>query len=136
MPNNNGNNTITSSSSSPFPCTILWSTQGGRAKACARRTARLIRDQQLRVSAHANATYELPSGYYGSSFDDYGPLEFFKLGHDEPSCYPTTTSSTSISSSTNAQQQKRLVIMFVSTTGDAEHCDSIKDTWKQLLQKN
>jgi sulfite reductase alpha subunit-like flavoprotein len=26
--------------------------------------------------------------------------------------------------------------MFVSTTGDGEHCDSIQKTWKQLLQKS
>jgi len=26
--------------------------------------------------------------------------------------------------------------MFVSTTGDGEHCDSIRNTWKILLQKS
>lgn len=28
------------------------------------------------------------------------------------------------------------LLLFVSTTGDGEHCDSIRDTWKSLLQKS
>jgi sulfite reductase alpha subunit-like flavoprotein len=30
-------------------CTILWSTQSGRAKACARRVARILREQTVTV---------------------------------------------------------------------------------------
>ncbi len=93
--------------------TILWSTQGGRAKACARRTARILRE-----SANA-ASSRIPVGYKGSSFDDYGGLEFFKLGNQH-----------------TVNGGKKLIVLFVSTTGDAEQCDSIKDTWKMLLQKS
>jgi Sulfite reductase, alpha subunit (flavoprotein) len=134
-------------------CTILWSTQGGRAKACARRTARLIRDQQYHQYQQATSNPPpdssssslvlLPDGYYGSSFDDYGPLEFFKLGnhHHEPSSTATTNHKDTAATDQeekriHKQRHKNLVIMFVSTTGDAEQCDSVKETWKQLLQKN
>ena len=65
----------------------------------------------------------LPPGYSGSSFDDYGAAEFFKLG------------KSSLSGAEN-DERSRLIIMFVSTTGDAEHCDNIKDTWGKLLQKS
>ena len=105
------------------PYTILWSTQGGRAKACARRTARILRESaSITISTDTandkiDAFSQLPDGYYGSSFDDYGPHEFFKLGKGKSLEDPT---------------EKRLVIMFVSTTGDAEQCDSIKDTWRML----
>ena len=100
-------------SSSP-PFTILWSTQGGRAKACARRTARILRGSAQIHSSKYNEN--LPDGNYGCSFDDFGSVDFFKLG--------------------STSTEKRLVIMFVSTTGDAEQCDSIKETWRKLLQKS
>lgn len=89
--------------------TILWSTQGGRAKACARRTARILRESNSAISS------QIPGGYYGSSFDDYGPIDFFKLGSESVS-----------------DGKRRLVILFVSTTGDAEQCDSISNTWKMM----
>lgn len=98
-----------------FPCTILWSTQGGRAKACARRAARIMRDTSMNCN--------LPPGYYGSSFDDYGAAEFLKLG------------KRGLAGAQN-EEGSRIIIMFVSTTGDAEHCDNIKDTWGKLLQKS
>lgn len=100
--------------------TILWSTQGGRAKACARRTTRILQD------ANHNNTPIL-DGYYGSSFDDYGARNFLKLGE-------TIASASTITD--NTHPKKKLVILFVSTTGDAEHCDSIQHTWKILLQKS
>jgi len=103
------------------PYTILWSTQGGRAKACARRTARILRDS---TNSSGSAT-NLPDGYYGSSFDDYGARDFLNLGQ-----------GSSDNSNGGTDTNKRLIIMFVSTTGDAEQCDSIRDTWKMLLQKS
>lgn len=148
-------NTVCSSLPWTSSCTILWSTQGGRAKACARRTARLIRDHQYQQEATSNPSDSstsssssslvlLPNGYYGSSFDDYGPLDFFKLGnhHHEPSNATATTNQKDTTAtdqekqSIHKQNRKNLVILFVSTTGDAEQCDSIKETWKQLLQRN
>ena len=57
----------------------------------------------------------LQDGYCGSSFDDYGAQEFLDLG----SCG-------------DVRKEERLLIMFVSTTGDAEHTDSIRHTWAAL----
>ena len=105
---------------SPLNYTILWSTQGGRAKACARRSARILRDATSELSSnnhgHGNVATELGMGYYGSSFDDYGASDLLKLGRSSDSLVGT----------------KKLVILFVSTTGDGEHCDSIHDTWRVL----
>jgi len=64
------------------------------------------------------------AGYYGSSFDDYGALEVLELGRRR-------RSSREEGDDDNDDGVK-LVILFVSTTGDAEHCDSIRDTWKAL----
>ncbi|KAG7341539.1 FAD binding protein [Nitzschia inconspicua] len=84
-------------------CHILWSTQSGRAKACARRAARILREQ---------THIQLLNGM-GCPFDDVSFVKFVPL-------VPPSS----------------LLIMFVSTTGDGEHCDSIKQTWKALLQKS
>jgi sulfite reductase alpha subunit-like flavoprotein len=97
-------NTPASFDSHIATCHIFWSTQSGRAKACARRAARILREQ---------TTVQLQNGM-GCPFDDVSFLEFV-------SKVPPTTS---------------LIIMFVSTTGDGEHCDSIQETWKRLLQKS
>jgi len=106
-------------------CTILWSTQGGRSKACARRTARILRDTF--IACDENASIAMDSGYYGSSFDDYGALEFLKLGGGE-------------GKSQNEHHLNggdfKLIVLFVSTTGDGEQCDSIHETWNMLLQKS
>ena len=77
-------------------CTILWSTQSGRAKACARRVARILTDQ-----TNVDVTV-------GGAVDDYAFLD--KLG-------PT---------------ENHLWIFLVSTTGDGEQCDTIRQTWKSL----
>ena len=45
-------------------------------------------------------------------------------------------SSITSSSSPQAKYAHNLLIMFVGTTGDAEHCDSIRETWKLLLKKS
>ncbi|KAL3902725.1 MAG: hypothetical protein SGILL_010722, partial [Bacillariaceae sp.] len=87
-------------------CQILWSTQSGRAKACARRVARILEEQ---------TAVEVKGGV-GSPFDDL-PVSFVNFASSLP---PRTS----------------LIVMFVSTTGDGEQCDSIRDTWKALLQKS
>ena len=97
----NNNNFVSS-------CRILWSTQSGRAKACARRTARILKEQ-------TELTFE---GGAGSPFDE---VDFIDL-------VTNTTTRTSSESS--------FFLLFVSTTGDGEHCDSIVTTWKLLLQKS
>ena len=122
----------------PSEITILWSTQGGRAKACARRTSRILRDyyflfQQQSIgndnknidnNNNNNRKYDYDH-YYGTSFDDFGALEFLKLG-----------SSSRKNKNKNSNNGKQVILMFVSTTGDGEHCDNIQDTWKVLLQKS
>jgi sulfite reductase alpha subunit-like flavoprotein len=95
---------IKMTSSSFTSCQILWSTQSGRAKACARRTARILREQT-----------NLEVKDIGSSFDETSK-PFLKLVSNLPS--------------------DTFLLLFVSTTGDGEHCDSIRDTWKSLLQKS
>lgn len=105
-----------SSSSPPLPlssitsCQIFYSTQSGRAKSCARRTARILREQ---------TSVQLVDGI-GSPFDETR-IPFLEL---------LTTSNSNSNSNTT------LFLMFVSTTGDGEQCDSIRNTWKMLLQKS
>ena len=87
----------------PCPYTILWSTQSGKAKACARRTARILR-------SCSKTPNQIEPGYHGCSFDDYTPSSFANT--------------------------KGLVIMFISTTGDGEHTDTISKTWNFLKSKS
>ena len=87
----------------------MWSTQSGRAKACARRTARII-GEKTRVKLE---------GGIGSPFDET-PVPFLELLTSQPQRDSSGT----------------LILMFVSTTGDGEQCDSIRNTWKSLLQKS
>jgi hypothetical protein len=72
-------------------CYILYSTQSGRAKACARRSARLL--AQLDIA--------LPNGK-GTAFDE------------------ATTSLIDTAPTLRANRQS-LLLIFVSTTGDGEH---------------
>jgi sulfite reductase alpha subunit-like flavoprotein len=92
--------------------TILYSTQSGRAKACARRSSRLLRSKYPSVVIHGNC-----------SFDEYGVEKFLSLGS---SCEQDSCSS----------GQKHLLLLFVSTTGDGEHTTSITRTWSALLSKS
>lgn len=95
---------VAMASSNFASCQILWSTQSGRAKACARRSARILREQT-----------NLEVKDIGSSFDETSE-PFLQLASNLPS--------------------DTFLLLFVSTTGDGEHCDSILDTWKTLLQKS
>jgi sulfite reductase alpha subunit-like flavoprotein len=80
-------------------CTILWSTQSGRAKACARRVARILREQ-----TEVNVTV-------GGAVDDFGLFDKLIVSQ---------------------QQQNHAWVFLISTTGDGEQCDSIRQTWKAL----
>ena len=97
-----------SESSAISSCRILWSTQSGRSKACARRTARILGEKTM---------LKLEGGI-GSPFDEM-PLQFLDL-----------------MTAPKKEIGHTLILMFVSTTGDGEHCDSIRNTWKSLLQKS
>jgi len=99
------------SSSSFSSCRILWSTQSGRAKACARRTARILEERT-----------GLPlEGGIGCPFDETEVplLDLLRW-----------------SSGSGSASRGTLFLMFVSTTGDGEHCDTIRNTWRSLLQKS
>ena len=85
-------------------CRILWSTQSGRAKACARRVKRVLGEQ---------TTLQIEG--VGSSFDDT-PTPFLEW--------------------ISSMDSSSFLLLFVSTTGDGEHCDSIRETWKALLSKS
>ena len=86
-------------------CKILWSTQSGRAKACARRTRRILSE---RTTLHIESV--------GCAFDETDKPFIEWVAHNvSDGCF---------------------LLLFVSTTGDGEHCDSIRNTWKALLQKS
>ncbi|KAL7536233.1 hypothetical protein ACHAXR_007000, partial [Thalassiosira sp. AJA248-18] len=89
--------------------TILWATQSGRAKACARRTIRLLQSSYGITNIRGRCT-----------FDD---MDFLSLGHQQLQ-------------QPSSQQQRHFLILFVSTTGDAEQTSSIQKTWSQLLSKS
>ena len=86
--------------------TILYSTQSGRAKACARRAARLLQHHRFSSSIYGNC-----------SFDDFGVSNFLSLGN-------------------HSSETTHLLLLFVSTTGDGEHTTSIANTWSALLSKS
>eukprot|EP00977_Amphora_coffeiformis_P006698 scaffold1465_cov179-Amphora_coffeaeformis.AAC.10 len=101
---------------------LLYATQSGRAKACARRVERTLR-------FHAPALLpEAPTAALDDDDDD-----------DETTTTTDTPGGggggggggylTSVSSST-------LLILFISTTGDGEPPDTMTNTWKQLLQRS
>ena len=83
-------------------CHILFSTQSGRAKACARRSARLVREETCVRLLNRS----------GQPFDD--------AVHDLSEFCDVLRAS------------KSLLLLFVSTTGDGEHTDTIQRTWKLL----
>eukprot|EP00934_Nitzschia_sp_Nitz4_P004649 Nitzschia sp. Nitz4//scaffold232_size35869//13014//15023//NITZ4_007805-RA/size35869-processed-gene-0.58-mRNA-1//1//CDS//3329543324//4639//frame0 len=89
-------------------CQILWSTQSGRAKACARRSKRILTERT-----------NLEIADIGTPFDE-SPEPFVDW----------------INKTTPEQRSETIFLMFVSTTGDGEHCDSIQKTWKSLLRRS
>jgi flavodoxin len=98
---------------SPLPSiTILWATQTGRAKACARRTVRL-----LKSTIHNDISHNNMNGL--CAFDE---LDFLALGQSTLNHHEL--------------QQQSILIVFVRTTGDAEQTSSIQKTWSHLLFKS
>lgn len=111
------------------PITILWATQSGRAKACARRTIRLL---------HSAVGITAGNIQGQCSFDDFGADRFLSLGcYNQQQTNATYSNGSGNGGSCNDDnQQKRLLLMFVSTTGDAEQCSTIQSTWSKLLSKS
>jgi len=85
-------------------CVLLYSTQTGHSKACARRCSRIILESSLEYKKNLRINSV-------SSFDEYGIENFLSIGKDV------------------------LLICFVSTTGEGEHCDTIQEVWNYLKQK-
>jgi sulfite reductase alpha subunit-like flavoprotein len=85
-------------------CRLLYATQSGRAKACARRVARLLQ-------THTTLAVQRPA-----SLDE-------TLGG---SLRQVITSWKA-----DKKTQQTLVILFVSTTGDGEPPDNMRRTWTQ-----
>lgn len=93
----------------PTSCHLLFATQSGRAKACARRSARIISETVPSLTLLQNRV--------GATFDDEikGDLQTFVK---------------------RTKQSNAFLLLFVSTTGDGEHTDTIRQTWQQLLLKS
>ena len=87
-------------------CRILYSTQSGRAKACARRTARLVAEHHGNsiLQNGAGNTVDLDEwtmeGSSSSSNNNSNPVSFL---------------------AERLRETQALLILFVSTTGDGEH---------------
>ena len=84
-------------------CRILYSTQSGRAKACARRTARLVAEQ------HGDSVLQNGAG---NTVDlDAWTTENSNSNNNNP-----------VSNlAERLRESQALLILFVSTTGDGEH---------------
>jgi hypothetical protein len=99
---------------------ILYSTQSGRAKACARRTARILssNDHSRRLRLQNGA---------GTAFDE----DLIHEGRGFVADWADSLRRQEVLSEDSALSQP-LLILFVSTTGDGEHTDTIQQMWTQL----
>lgn len=137
-------------------CYILYSTQTGRAKACARRVARIISERQQQQLFHntTSTRIQLRNGN-GNTFDDEIFQQQHPLQQQVTDCNPlmsisakaTTMSNPivdyvkylkhykqqdSVAASSSSSLSSSVLILFVSTTGDGEHTDTIQRTWKLM----
>jgi len=100
--------------------TILWATQSGRAKACARRTIRLLQSKQ-------QASSDNKLNIHGCcSLDDYNFLSLGQQSVQQPNDKQHQTQPI----------KKHTLLLFVSTTGDAEQPNNMIQTWNLLLSKS
>ena len=100
--------------------TILWATQSGRAKACARRTIRLLQSKQQSSNNNNNNKLNI---HGCCSLDEYN---FLSLGHQQSNDKQHQTQPI----------KKHTLLLFVSTTGDAEQPNNMTQTWNLLLSKS
>lgn len=106
-----------------LPCRIFYSTQSGRAKACARRTARIINDYTNRDMMkepelqQQHPWVQLQNGH-GTTFDD-GLYEFMK----KKNALSVADTKTNIEEYVYdvVQSGTKVLLCFISTTGDGEH---------------
>ena len=85
-------------------CRILYSTQSGRAKACARRTARLVAEQ------HGDSVLQNGAGH---TVD----LDAWMMENSNNNNNNNPVSNLA----ERLRESQALLILFVSTTGDGEH---------------
>ncbi|KAL7576937.1 hypothetical protein ACA910_006694 [Epithemia clementina (nom. ined.)] len=115
---------------------VLYSTQSGRSKACARRASRLLMEQlqQQRVvvsrsSSNSNNTedhkYQQKPLLLKSCDEDF-------VGHGNN----LQQWADSLKATTTTNAAATWLVLFISTTGDGEHTDTIQCLWKQLLHKS
>jgi hypothetical protein len=107
---------------SVLPCRIYYSTQSGRAKACARRTARIIHDitsrrddiqqQQQQQQPSPIVAVQLQNGH-GTTFDD-ALMDFMKQ------CPTLTNSMMEQFFQEIKASGTKVLFCFISTTGDGE----------------
>ncbi|KAL7538775.1 hypothetical protein ACHAWF_006208 [Thalassiosira exigua] len=146
---------LSSSSSSPRVVDVLWATESGRARACARRTVRLL----LRAASGSggglvdgdggvdgdgdgcSAEGEGRGGGAGgrsrgkvevrgmSSLDDFGD-RFFSLGGRR------RRGEGAEDEEGDCPPPPPLLLLFASTTGDAEVPSTALNTWRRLLSKS
>ena len=95
---------------------LLYASQSGRAKACARRVARTLqmhccvgRDVDGSAGRLCSLTVIPPV-----SMDDY------------------TSTFSSLQEAVASWQSNTIILFFISTTGDGEPPDNMKRTWQQL----
>jgi hypothetical protein len=111
----------------PYHVRLLYATQSGRAKGCARRTARIL----ATVASSTSSTSSVPPTLHlrngaGVAFDE--DMNLFGNG-DILSWVEAIRSD---SASTDMTPSRILLVMFVSTTGDGEQTETIQQTWAQL----
>ena len=124
--NNQAQDMETPPSLPPSAISILWATQTGRAKACARRTVRLLQSTILRHQQHHHDN-NIHNNLQGlCAFDD---VDFLSLGQ-------SSLTQQHQQEQQQQQQQETILILFVSTTGDAEVPASLQNTWSRLLSKS
>jgi sulfite reductase alpha subunit-like flavoprotein len=112
----------------PPSITILWATQSGRAKACARRTVRLL--QSTIIHHHTDNIHNNLQGL--CAFDD---VDFLSLGQSSLT-HEQSPQQQQKNKQQQQQKQESILILFVSTTGDAEVPTTLQRTWSRLLSKS
>lgn len=116
-------------------CRIFYATQSGRAKACARRTARMLQEQTSIIQGAPTTNTMSTSGanilsLSGTTFD--AALESVKLNEREVGVDDESSRLVRFCTHLREQQNEQFLLLFVSTTGDGEHTDTIQRFWKQL----
>lgn len=97
-------------------CLVLYATQSGRAKACARRSSRILAELSSANDGNSPspATFKVSASGYRSIDDKYRGMSNIK------------------EFAAQYGDSKTLLVLFVSTTGDGEQTDSMQRIWKQL----